>query len=148
MTIAEAMRLDLLYATDETAWLEVMSALAAEGRREEMDYPNLSEYLADMATRDRREVCSRLVVLLAHLLKSAHPPNRLGCSWRAMIREQRRELRQLLESETLRNHAAAVLADAYAEARRQAADETDLDCEAFPTENEWDLDTILGEHDA
>lgn len=145
MAIVEAVRLGRLYVTDETAWLEIMSALAAEGRHGEMDFPNLSEYLADMARRDRREVFSRLVVLLTHLLKSAHQADRLGGSWRATIREQRRELRQLLESGTLRNHAATVLANAYAEARAQAADETGLDREAFPVENGWDLDTILGE---
>ncbi len=147
MAIAEAPTLDLLYATDETAWLEAMSALATEGRFDELDYPNLSEYLADMAKRDRREVFSRLVILLTHLLKSVHQPDRLGGSWRATIREQRRELRQLLESETLRNHALAVLADAYAEARKQAADETELDIEVFPTENSWNLDTALGDQD-
>lgn len=148
MVIAEAMKLELLYRTDETAWLDVMAALAAEGRCAEMDYPNLSEYLADMANRDRREVFSRLVVLLTHLLKSAHQPDRLGGSWRATIREQRRELRLLLESKSLRNHAAEVLADAYAEARRQAADETELDRDVFQIENEWDLDATLGEQDA
>ncbi len=148
MAIGEANRLDLLYATDETAWLEAMSVLAAEGRHGEMDYPNLIEYLADMARRDRREVFSRLVVLLTHLLKSVHQPDRMGSSWRATIREQRRELRQLLESDTLRNHAAAILTDAYAEARRQAADETELDLALFPSENRWDLDAILGDRDA
>jgi hypothetical protein len=148
MAIAEAMKLDLLYGTDETAWLEVMAALAAEGRYGEMDYPNLSEYLAAMTKRDRREVFSRLVVLLTHLLKSAHQPDRQGGSWRATIREQRRELRQLLESATLRNHATAILADAYAEARRQAADETELDRGVFPPDNTWDLNAILGDPDA
>lgn len=148
MATAEAVNLAALYERDETAWLEVMSALAAEGRYVEMDYPNLSEYLADMAKRDRREVFSRLVVLLTHLLKSAHQPERQGGSWRATIREQRRELRGLLESGTLRNHAEAVLADAYAEARRQAADETELDLDVFPVENAWDLPEALGERDA
>ncbi len=117
MMITESLKLGLLFETDETAWLEIMSALAAEGRPEEMDLPNLSAYLADMAKRDRREVFSRLVVLLTHLLMSAHQPDRSGNSWRATIRAQRRELRQLIESGTLRNHAAAVLADAYVEAR-------------------------------
>ena len=147
MAIAEPMKLDLLFKTDETAWLEVMSVLAAEGRFGEMDCRNLSEYLADMAKRDRREVFSRLVVLLTHKLKSAHQPDRQGGSRRATIREQRRELRQLLESLTLRNHALAVLGDANSEARRQAADESELDQGVFPIENLWELDAILGEHE-
>src|SRR5439155_23873633 len=99
----------------------------------------------DMANRDRREVFSRLVVLLAHLLKWEHQPDRRSGSWRGTIREQRRELRQLLESGTLRNHAAVVLADAFNEARLQAADETELDVTVFPVNSPWTLDEVLGE---
>lgn len=145
MATAQALDLSVLYERDETAWLEAMSALAAAGRYAEMDYPHLSEYLADMARRDRREVFSRLVVLLTHLLKWEHQPQGRRGSWRGTIREQRRELRQLLESGTLRNHAEAVLADAYAEARRQAADETELSLDVFPAEDARGLDELLTE---
>jgi hypothetical protein len=113
-----------------------------------MDYPHLSEYLADMARRDRREVFSRLVVLLCHLLKWEHQPDSRCGSWRGTIREQRRELRQLLESGTLRNHAEAVLADANAEARRQAADETELCHDVFPAKDARSLGELLAEPDA
>ena len=148
MATAEALDLKTLFEQDETAWLEAMSALAAARRYDEMDFPHLSEYLADMAKRDRREVFSRLVVLLNHLLKWEHQPDRRSGSWRGTIREQRRELRQLLESGTLRNYAASVLADAYAEARRQAADETELNLDIFPTEDARSLDELLAEPDA
>jgi Domain of unknown function DUF29 len=124
--------LSALFERDETAWLEVMSNLAAEGRFAEMDHANLSEYLADMAKRDRREVSSRLVVLLAHLLKWEYRPNQRSGSWQGTILEQRRELRQLLDSATLHNHAVAVLAEAYADARKQAAAETGLARGTFP----------------
>jgi hypothetical protein len=148
MATAEALDLSVLYERDETAWLEAMSVLAASGRYAEMDYKHLSEYLADMARRDRREVFSRLVVLLCHLLKWEYQPTRRSGSWRGTIREQRRELKQLLESGTLRNHAEAVLADAYAEARRQAADETELSLDVFPAEDARGLEELLAEPDA
>lgn len=148
MATVETSKLETLYEQDETAWLEAMAALAAARRYAEMDFPNLSEYLADMARRDRREVFSRLVVLLAHLLKWEYQPGGRGGSWRGIIREQRRELRQLLESGTLRNHASAVLADAYAEARRQTADEAEMSLDVFPVEIPWSLDAILAEADA
>jgi hypothetical protein len=61
--------LSALYAEDETAWLEAMAELTAQGRLEELDVPNLAEYLTDMARRDRREVKRRLAVLLARVLK-------------------------------------------------------------------------------
>jgi len=145
MVTAEALDLSALYAQDETAWLEAMSRLAASERYAEIDYKHLSEYLADMAKRDRREVFSRLVVLLCHLLKWEHQPQCRSGSWRGTIREQRRELRQLLESGTLRNHAEAVLKDAYAEARRQAADETELSLDVFPAEDARSLEELLAE---
>ena len=148
MATAESLDLSALYERDETAWLEAMSALAARGRYAAMDYRHLSEYLADMAKRDRREVFSRLVVLLAHLLKWEYQPEHRSGSWRGTIRAQRRELRQLLESGTLRNHAEAVLADAYAEARRQAADETELSLDVFPAEDARGLEELLAEPDA
>jgi hypothetical protein len=148
MATAEALDLSVLYEQDETAWLEAMSALAANGRHAEMDYVHLSEYLADMAKRDKREVFSRLVVLLCHLLKWAHQPERRSGSWRGTIREQRRELRQLLTSGTLLNHAEAVLNGAYAEARRQAADEMELSLDVFPIEDALGLDELLAEPDA
>lgn len=145
MTTTNLVPLYLLYEQDETAWLEAMATLAAEGRATELDCVNLSEYLTDMAKRDRREVFSRLVVLLAHLLKWEHQPERRSGAWRSTIREQRRELRQLLESGTLRNHANAVLAAAFAEARRQAADETEMELSAFPVENPWTVEEAVGE---
>lgn len=147
MTTTALLPLSVLYERDETAWLEVMSSLAAEGRYAEMDHPNLSEYLADMAKRDRREVSSRLVVLLTHLLKWEHQPEHRSGSWQGTILEQRRELRKLLDSGTLYNHAHAVLAEAYADARKQAAAEATLPIGAFPAECRWDLETLLADEE-
>jgi hypothetical protein len=139
------MPLELLYEQDETAWLEAMAVLAAEGRLSEMDHRHLSEYLSGMSKRDRREVFNRLVVLFTHLLKWEHQPDRRSGSWRGTIREQRRELRQLLESGVLRAHAEAVLADAYAEARLQAADETELDVAIFPVASSMTVEELVGD---
>ena len=145
MITTETLPLNLLYERDETAWLEAMSQLAAEGRYAEMDHANLSEYLADMAKRDRREVSSRLVALLTNLLKWEYQPERRSGSWQGTILEQRRELRHLLESGTLHNHALAILADAYADARKQGAAETGLPRGTFPAECPWDLDGLLAD---
>jgi hypothetical protein len=136
-----------LYEVDETAWLEATADLVRSGRLTEIDLRTLAEYLSDMAKRDRREVFSRLVTLLCHLLKWEHQPDRRSGSWRGTILEQQRELRQLLESGTLRNHAIAVFADAYADARKQAAAETESARSTFPDECGWDLDGALAEWD-
>lgn len=147
MATSEVLDLTVLYEQDETAWLEAMSALAAAGRHAEMDFRHLSEYLSDMAKRDLREVYSRLVTLLCHFLKWEHQSERRSGSWLGTIREQRRETRQLLESGTLRNYAESVLADTYEEARRQAADETELSLDVFPVDDEPSLDDLLAEPD-
>lgn len=135
----------LLAEADETAWLERTAELVRAQQFDQLDPDTLAEYLTDMAKRDRREVYSRLVVLLAHLLKWEYQPDRRGGSWLATILEQQRELRQLLESGTLRNHAADVLADAYADARKEAAAETGLPRTAFPEECRWDVDAALAD---
>jgi hypothetical protein len=96
-----------------------------------------------MARRDRREVYSRLVVLLTHLLKWDHQPERRSGSWRGTILAQRRELRLLLESGTLRNHAIESLPEAYQEARAQAAAETGLPVTTFPADREYSIDELI-----
>jgi hypothetical protein len=94
-----------LYENDETAWLERMSKLIEEGRYEKLDYKHLSEYLLDMAKRDRREVFSRLTTLLVHLLKWDRQPRKRSRSWKVTIMNQRYDLRDELESKTPRGTA-------------------------------------------
>ena len=132
-----------LFEQDETAWLEQTASLVAQRRFGEIDHDQLSEYLTDMARRDKREVFSRLVTLLAHLLKWEHQPENRSNSWRGAILEQRRELRLLLESGSLRRHAAEVLEKAYQDAVQQAAVETGLAGETFPAECPASLDELL-----
>jgi hypothetical protein len=134
-----------LYATDETAWLDATANLIRAGRFDQLDAGNLAEYLTDMAKRDRREVFSRLVVLLTYLLKWEHQPDHRSGSWRGTILEQQRELRHLLESGSLHNYAVAAFAEAYADARKQAAAETELPRGEFAEESPWDLETALAE---
>ena len=132
-----------LYLVDETAYLEQTAALIRAGRLDHVDAATLAEYLSDMARRDRKEVLSRLVVLLLHLLKWDHQPDRRSGSWMATILEQRRELAFDLDSRTLRNHAEAVLAKAYASAARDAAAETRLPADTFPADCPYTLDEVL-----
>ena len=147
MATTELSQLELLYEQDETAWLETMSAMAAEGRLAEMDFANLSEYLSSMAKRDRRAVKNRLVVLLQHLLKWEFQPERRSGSRKATIMEQRRRMEDLLESGTLQNHAESILASAYESARAEAAAETELPLDTFPRNCPWDLESLLSNND-
>jgi hypothetical protein len=134
--------LPALYEQDETAWLEVMAKLIREHRFAELDDIHLGEFLTDMARRDRREVESRLAVLIAHLLKWTHQPERRSGGWRVTVEIQRQELAALLESATLRNHAEAILPQAYAKGVRQATAETGLPMTSFPSACPYTLDQL------
>jgi hypothetical protein len=137
--------LSSLYQEDETAWLEMTSRLLAERRFQELDHENLSEYLADMAKRDKREVLSRLSVLIAHLLKWEFQADQRSKSWEATIALQRQELHELLEGQTLRSYAAETLTKAYNRGLQQAAIDTGLAESAFPAECALTMDSILGD---
>jgi hypothetical protein len=132
-----------LYEEDETAWLETMSRLVAERRCDELDYENLSEFLADTAKRDQREVFSRLKQLLLHLLKWDYEPARRSRSWRDSVVVQQDELKDLCESGTLLNHARAVLDQAYQGAVRLASKQTGLREDQFPGTCPWSLEVAL-----
>jgi hypothetical protein len=132
-----------LYLEDETAWLEVMAERIRAGEFAELDYVHLQEYLSDIAGRDRREVESRLVVLLLHVLKWVAQPDQRSGSWRGTIVAQRQELARLTGRGVLRNHAEAVLSDVYPEAVERAVAETGLSSDALPAECSYTLDDLL-----
>jgi hypothetical protein len=143
MTQRTELSLRELYVEDETAWLDAMAELLEAGGCAELDFVSLREYLTDMARRDRREVESRLVILLLHILKWMHQPDHRSRSWQGSIIEQRQELKRLAERGALRNHAESVLAEVYREAVERAAVETGLPREAFPAECAYSVDDLL-----
>jgi hypothetical protein len=132
-----------LYETDETAWLDAAAELIRHGRFAEVDTATLSEYLADMARRDRREVESRLIVLLVHFLKWLYQADRRTGGWRATAIEQRQELESLVVRGVLRAHAESILAEAYRKAVERVVAETGLPRETFPENCPYTLEQIL-----
>lgn len=143
MSMMQALSPGVLYEQDETAWLEANSELIRLGRLDEVDFPNLAEYLADMARRDRREVESRLMVLIAHVLKWTYQPGRRSGNWRSTIIEQRQELEGELSGGVLRNHAEAVLPVVYRKAVERAEAETGLAAATFPHPCPYTVDQLL-----
>ena len=142
-TIAPEGRNDL-YEADEHAWLLRQVALLRDGRFAEIDASNLVEYLESMARRDRRELRSRLVILLMHLLKFRLQPERGGWSWAQTVMTQQAELRDILAgAPSMAQHLPELLGTAYDQARRLAAGETEISLPRFPTDNPWTLDEAL-----
>jgi hypothetical protein len=144
MTIAaQEESLATLYTEDETAWLEAMAGLVRRRNLANLDLDNLAEYLSDMARRDRREVKSRLIVLLVHLLKWEFQEEKRSRSWRTTVLAQRQELVDLAGRGVLRAHAESVLLEAYENAVELAASETALSKSSFPAVCPYALEQLL-----
>ena len=99
-----------------------------------------------MGGRDRRELESRLAVILLHLLKWQAQPTLRGSGWRKTLRTQRREIRKLLkQSPSLRREVPGMMREAYADAVKDAIDETGLRADVFPSTCPYAQDDVLDE---
>jgi hypothetical protein len=134
-----------LFEADETAWLDTMAELVRQRRLDELDCDHLAEYLEDMALRDRREISSRLRVLIVHVLKWTYQKNMRTPSWETTVLDQQAELEEPLAKGVVRHHAEEVLADIYKKAVKYAARQTKLPAKTFPKECPWTLDHLLAE---
>lgn len=133
MSRADALDMLVRYEDDYHAWLLQQIALLKAGRIADVDIANLIEELEPLAATPKREIESRLSVLLHHLLKWQFQPARRSNSWRATIREQRsRIIKEIETSPSLRRYPSRVLASEYETARLRASGETDLLLSAFP----------------
>ncbi len=136
--------LDGLYDEDFALWCDETARLLRAGRLSDIDVENLVEEMEAMAGNQRREVRSRLRVLLMHLLKWEKQPDKRGRSWVSTIITQRRELGLLFEqSPSLRRTLTESLGKAYAEAMKDAARETGLPASTFASERRYPADQIL-----
>jgi hypothetical protein len=122
-----------LYDCDFYEWTQNIAEDLRQGRVAASDVERVAEEIADMGKRDRRELRSRMVVLLIHLMKWATQPERRRAStWRATINKQRDQVEGILEdSPSLRadlNRQAPIL---YVRAAKRAASETDLPLATF-----------------
>jgi hypothetical protein len=136
----------IAYEEDFFAWTEDQARLLRAGELAEIDALNLAEEIESVGRSDRREIRSRLIVLLAHLLKWRFQPDEQSASWRATIREQRDQIELILEdSPSLRPVVTERLRQAYRRARTDAADDTGLPEATFPAECPFTPDQILSE---
>jgi hypothetical protein len=118
--------------------------LIRQGRFSEADLEHIAEEIEDMGKRDRREVRSRLTVLIAHRLKWNYQPEQRSPSWRATIMEQRRQIVLVLDdSPSLRRAAVEELASIYAKAVKEAREDTGLAPNAFPKTCPYSLTDLL-----
>lgn len=121
------------YEVDYFAWTQSQLEALRMQRVDDLDMQNLAEEIGDLGISVKREIKSRLLVLLVHLLKWKYQPNNQSNSWKGSISEQRNEISsELRASPSLKSYPASVLAKQYAVARLNASGETGLELNRFP----------------
>lgn len=99
-----------------------------------------------MGKSEKRELSSRLTVLLLHLLKWQYHTVKRSTSWRNTIAVQRIDVRELLEdSPSLKSEIADRIAVAYEKATLAAEIETGIEKGKFPHECPFSLEQITDE---
>lgn len=132
------------YDVDFHAWTIDQGRKLREGRVDALDLANLAEEIESMGRAEKKELTSRLTVLLTHLLKWAAQPERQGRSWIATIKEQRlRSAAVLRDNPSLRPQVPEILDDAYAVGRIRAYGETNLLETLFPEVCPWIWEQVL-----
>ncbi len=139
-----------LYETDFYEWTldqaAKLRAMATTRVNSELDLENLAEEVESMAGSDRRELVSRLQIILVHLLKLAYcfyPDPRQ--TWVNSVQAQRKSLYILFDqSPSLRRLAPEMLEKAYPKALDQAGTETiDLTMDLLPAVNPFAIEHVL-----
>ncbi len=133
-----------LYDRDFYAWTREQATLLRAGKLDDADIAHIAEEIASMGRAEKRELVSRLTVLLMHLLKWQFQPDRRSRSWAATIRNQRLDVADhLVDNPSLKARLPESSAAAYERARNSAAAETDLPDSLFPLGCPWSFEQIM-----
>jgi len=136
--------LEKIYEQDYYLWLMKNAELVREGRFSEADAGNIAEELECMGRSEKRELTSRLAVLLMHLLKWRFEPEKRTNSWKYSIIEQRRKIVELLnDSPSLCREFDRQFPYAYESALIKAAKETGMDTACFPQECPFSPEQVM-----
>ena len=135
-----------LYDQDFYAWANQQAALLRAGRLSEADIENIAEEIESMGKSEKRELASRLFVLLMHLLKWRYQQSRRCASWEATIEVQRNDLTvHLQDNPSLKSKLHEAIRQAYNNARITASAKTGLPKNIFPEACPWSFEQIMDE---
>jgi hypothetical protein len=133
-----------LYDEDFFEWTRRNAELLRAGQLQQADIEHIAEEIEDMGKRDRRELNSRVRVLLIHLLKWQLQPRRRSRSCNDTIISQRIEIDGILgQSPSLLPKICDYLVENYKDAVRLAVIETGLPVDRFPGECPFTVEQLL-----
>ena len=136
-----------LYDTDFYLWIQHTVEALKQQDWDRVDWDNLIEEVESMGRSEKRELKSRLLVILEHLLKlmfweSEKPQNARG--WRNMVIEQRNQVDLILEdSPSLKPWLTESFVESYGKARQQTLQKYGLPVDRFPTQPPFSLEDVL-----
>jgi Domain of unknown function DUF29 len=132
------------YERDFYSWSLERARLVRAGRWEAIDRDNVAEEIESLGREQFDKLESALRVLLVHIVKWDHQPERRSRSWALSIKEQRIVLDHVLsDNPGMKPRIGEALARGYRLARVEAAKETGLDKDAFPPTCLYAFDEIV-----
>lgn len=132
------------YDTDFYAWASENAELLRQKKFSDIDVENIAEEIEALGKRDKRELRSRMTLLLMHLLKWEFQPGLRSSSWEQTIKVQRKSIAKIIEdSGSLKKLAIDEFDDLYEDAIEEAMDETGLERTIFPRACSYDFSKML-----
>ncbi len=123
------------YERDFYTWSQDQARLLREGRWDAVDRENVAEEIESLGREQFNKLVGALRVLMLHMLKWDHQPDRRSRSWVLSIKTQRNDLADVLsDNPGLKPRMPQAIQRAYRNARTDAARETGLDEDIFPIE--------------
>lgn len=133
-----------LYERDFYAWANQQAALLRAGRLAEADIENIAEEIESMGRSEKRELVSRLAILLQHLLKWQFQPGRRSASWQLSIENTRLQLDDHLnDNPSLKSQLDGAMRSAYRRAVNEAVAETGFPRTTFPADCQYSYDQVM-----
>ena len=136
-----------LYEKDFYLWIEQTVTSLQKKQFQDLDLDNLIAELESMGKREKRELISRLFILIEHLLKLQYwetekEDNARG--WKNTVIEQRKQIEILFrESPSLKQFLPELLPITYQDAREVFLRKSELSETTVPVESPFTLKTIL-----
>ena len=142
-TIDRAVKGGRAYEADLYGWVEDQVALLKANEVGSIDASHITRELDDLGRSEFDKLVSAIRVVLHHLLKWDHQPDRRSRSWATTIREHRRRIvYELKDSPSLKPRIEEAVARAYLAAVDGASQETGLPEASFPERCPYGRDEI------
>ena len=86
------------YEKDIIVWSTEQAALLRAGKLSALDIEHIAEEIEDVGKSEKRELSSRMAVLLSHLLKWEYQADRRSKSWPSTIGDKRKRIALALKA--------------------------------------------------